>query len=232
MTSSRLRSAGLTLTALTLLALAGCESYSPYLKTGKADRPDWSVQVVETTETLEVLPQAGVRGLPGYERLQVEGFVADYKARGRRHGPLILALPVNGPGMDTARFTADAVREAAAAYGVFDVSLSEYDSAGSPDAPLVLAYATFEAVAPDCPSLATVNLAAMYTNDPHPAFGCATASNLAAMVADPADLLGTRRFDPADTARRAVVLQKYRAGQPTATERTDDERSGISDAVE
>jgi type IV pilus biogenesis protein CpaD/CtpE len=37
---------------------------------------------------------------------------------------------------------------------------------------------------------------------------------------------------PRDAARRAVVLDRYRNGQPTGAERSDDERAAISDAVE
>ena len=57
-------------------------------------------------------------------------------------------------------------------------------------------------------------------------------ANLAAMVSDPADLLGARRSDPADTLRRIEVLDLYRAGQSTATERSESESGAVSTAVE
>ena len=45
-------------------------------------------------------------------------------------------------------------------------------------------------------------------------FGCATQQNLAAMVDNPLDLLYPRGLTPADAARRATVLDKYRKGEP------------------
>ena len=43
--------------------------------------------------------------------------------------------------------------------------------------------------------------------------GCATQRNLAAMVANPADLVQPRGEDPISTSRRTVVLDKYRKGE-------------------
>jgi pilus assembly protein CpaD len=48
-------------------------------------------------------------------------------------------------------------------------------------------------------------------------FGCAQQRNLAAMVDNPADLVQPRGEDPAYTARRTVVLDKYRKGDNTQT---------------
>jgi pilus assembly protein CpaD len=43
-------------------------------------------------------------------------------------------------------------------------------------------------------------------------FGCATQQNLAAVIDNPLDLLYPRGMSPADAARRADVLEKYRNG--------------------
>ena len=84
---------------------------------------------------------------------------------------------------------------------------------------------------PSCPDWSKKS-EANYTGGNHTNYGCATNSNLAAMIADPADLLGTRRADPIDTLRRTEVLSKYRAGQSTATERTEQETGAVSNVVE
>jgi pilus assembly protein CpaD len=47
--------------------------------------------------------------------------------------------------------------------------------------------------------------------------GCATQRNLAAMVENPADLVQPRGEAPVYTARRTVVLDRYRQGQNSAT---------------
>jgi type IV pilus biogenesis protein CpaD/CtpE len=47
----------------------------------------------------------------------------------------------------------------------------------------------------------------------HPNYGCAYQNNVAAMVANPADLLRQRAELPPDANRRAGVIEAYRAGQ-------------------
>ncbi|HXW40729.1 MAG TPA: CpaD family pilus assembly protein [Xanthobacteraceae bacterium] len=56
-----------------------------------------------------------------------------------------------------------------------------------------------------------------FENQPSWNFGCATQRNLAAMVADPSDLVQPHGEDAAYTMRRTTVVEKYRAGQSTAT---------------
>lgn len=56
-----------------------------------------------------------------------------------------------------------------------------------------------------------------FENQPPWNFGCATQRNLAAMVANPADLVQPRAESPSYTMRRTTVLEKYRAGQSTST---------------
>lgn len=51
-------------------------------------------------------------------------------------------------------------------------------------------------------------------NRPYWNFGCATQRNLAAMVANPSDLVQPRVAQPPYEARRTVALDKYRQGKP------------------
>lgn len=71
--------------------------------------------------------------------------------------------------------------------------------------------------------------AAYTSNRPHWNHGCATQRNLAAQVADPADLVQPRAETPALTSRRATVLDKYRKGEATATQYPDANKGKISD---
>jgi pilus assembly protein CpaD len=52
------------------------------------------------------------------------------------------------------------------------------------------------------------------------------------MIEDPHDLLQPRTMTPRDAARRAVVLDRYRNGQPTGAERSSDEQAAISDVID
>lgn len=67
------------------------------------------------------------------------------------------------------------------------------------------------------------------TNEPYWNLGCAMQRNLASMVDDPADLVQPRGESPAYAARRSVVLDKYRKGEPTATQTPDADKGKISD---
>jgi len=59
--------------------------------------------------------------------------------------------------------------------------------------------------------------------------GCANQRNLAAMVANPQDLVQPRGEDPIWTSRRTTVMEKYRAGQPTATVYPNPNKGYLSD---
>jgi pilus assembly protein CpaD len=59
--------------------------------------------------------------------------------------------------------------------------------------------------------------------------GCASQRNLAAQVADPADLVQPRAETPASASRRATVLDKYRKGEATQTMNPNENKGKISD---
>ena len=60
-------------------------------------------------------------------------------------------------------------------------------------------------------------------------YGCAQQRALAAMVADPADLVQPRVEDPIYSARRTTVLDKYRKGETTVTIDPNANKGKISD---
>ena len=60
-------------------------------------------------------------------------------------------------------------------------------------------------------------------------FGCATQRNVAAMIADPRDLLSPDNSGQADAQRRITVLDRYRRGEPTPATTTDAQTAVIAD---
>ncbi len=96
----------------------------------------------------------------------------------------------------------------------------------------MLTFTRFEAEAPDCKPLWNYDLGSSLDNRATKNFGCSVNANLAAMIADPADLNGPRPEDPRDAARRDVVLGKYREGEPSGATRGPDERATISTAIQ
>jgi pilus assembly protein CpaD len=70
---------------------------------------------------------------------------------------------------------------------------------------------------------------AYWQNKPYWNHGCSNQRNLAAQVADPADLVQPRAEGPTLASRRAVVTDKYRKGEGTATTYPDANKGKISD---
>ena len=69
-------------------------------------------------------------------------------------------------------------------------------------------------------------------NLPYPNLGCATQSNLAAVVANPRDLLEPRASTPRSSERRDVVWDKYIKGEPTGAEKAEEEKTTVSEVEE
>jgi pilus assembly protein CpaD len=66
-------------------------------------------------------------------------------------------------------------------------------------------------------------------NRPHWNHGCASQRNLAAQVANPADLVQPRSETPILASRRNTVTDKYRKGESTATQDPNAQKGRISD---
>ena len=79
----------------------------------------------------------------------------------------------------------------------------------------MVAYTTYQAEIPRC-GLKWGNLSSNGKNKPMDNFGCAVTANMAAQIANPADIAGPRSADPTDAGRRTTVIDKYRQGQSTA----------------
>jgi pilus assembly protein CpaD len=82
----------------------------------------------------------------------------------------------------------------------------------------------YVAEGPECGNDWSENLARNPKNFNYPDFGCSQQRNLAAMIANPADLLGPRTEGPRDSNRRDDVYGKYVSGKVTASDKTDDEK--------
>lgn len=72
-----------------------------------------------------------------------------------------------------------------------------------------LVFTSYTAEAPDCSAMVTANPSLEAENRPSMAFGCATYSNLAAQVADPADLAVPRAFAGPEGTTGSTAVQSY-----------------------
>ncbi|WP_368904698.1 CpaD family pilus assembly lipoprotein [Taklimakanibacter lacteus] len=68
-------------------------------------------------------------------------------------------------------------------------------------------------------------------NEPYANFGCSQQNNIAAMVANPEDLVRPRATAPADAMRRVKVFDNYRSGEAVASAEEKNQDVKISDAA-
>lgn len=221
----------------TAIGLVGCASKNgptipvEYLEGTVLDRN--AITVSKKTEYLEVVLRPQDSQLRITDKNKIRSFVKGYVESG--HGPLIMSMPQGSPNSQLSVQAVAEAREIAWEYGVDyqEIAGGAYDArTKGAGAPLVLAYTAFNANAPKCQSLATQDFADAASNNELPTLGCAVRTNMAAMIADPADLLGERDLEEGDIGRQGVVLGKYRAGEPTGSTRTNDEDGAISTAVQ
>lgn len=210
------------------LLLAGCGGF-----TGAEDammhnhelRHPISVQA--DIATLPVFVTNARGDLSDADRAAVTRFASEYKQRG--HGPLTVATPDASYGSRPVGALVD-LRDTLTQTGIGGdvVNFASYDAKGDPDAPILLSFKRFVAQASPCGNWSQ-DLAYDPSNGPAPNFGCASQHNLAAMIADPADLVSPRDMTPSDAQRRSVVLDKYRKGEVTSATRGDSDSAAVSE---
>lgn len=219
----------IVLAGASLLALGACAQSAEQI--GRSNRLHTQIQAQEVTAELKIDTVVAGEKLGSTERQAVKYFAAAYQDEG--HGAVIISRPSNGPDDVAAMRAASDARAIMLAEGIEPQYITEgpYDASGARAAPLVISYRTYEAVVPSCPDVSAWDFAWTGTNSALPSFGCAVAVNLAAMIADPSDLVGEQRIDVPDAMRRSVVLTKYRNGEKTSAERNQDANGSISSAV-
>ena len=226
-----------TALAGSLAALSGCQSDAPtnrhvpisdYYGT-PLDRHQ--IGVKERREYLEVSLDSRDTQLRSAEVMKVRNFLAKYKDVG--HGPLIISMPKSAQAPQLAVGAVSEIREFAWEAGIeyHQMLGAAYDASGKSVTPIVMAFKTYEAIAPECPSIAEFDFANATANTELPTFGCAVRANMAAMIAEPADLLGTRPLEDGSFARQQIQLDLWLQGQPTPSQRDDSETAAISTAV-
>ncbi len=170
------------------------------------------IEVTDTQESLSV----GVSGpvLDKMTRENVAAFATIYLNRGK--GAMTMTVPAGSENAEIANETATAVRALLRHSGVPDLALTAnvVDATGQTNPGITLGFASTKAKGPECG--AYEDLRKSFYNATTPNFGCATAGNLAAMIADPQDLREPQKMDPASGARGAAAVGTYMAGETAA----------------
>lgn len=230
------RAAAAAASLIALSAAGGCStlpSERSELPTGPSAADRHTISVAETGERLDVPVGADDMTLSHAARNDLVDFARSYARWG--HGSLVMSMPSGGGNSDAAARLAQQARIVLADSGVpyLAISGTMYDASGRGDAPILLNFIRFEAQGPECEPLWSQDLARPEGGTgAYESFGCATVSNLAALLEDPHDYLEPRGEEARDAARRAFVLGRYREGQQTHATRTTDERVSISGVIQ
>jgi pilus assembly protein CpaD len=217
------------------LMLAGC--YTPTGTTASIPndfRKRHPIALREGERTVEIFVGTNRGGLTPSQRADILAFARAWKLEAT--GGIIVDLPA---GTSTEIAASDAVREIRAiltAGGVppHGVDVRRYGPVeNSKLAAIKLNYSKIVGEAGPC-GLWPHDLGPAFDptygeNRPYYNLGCSSQRNLAAMADNPADLVQPRGETPAYSARRSVVLDKYRKGEITSTTFTKTDAGKLSD---
>jgi pilus assembly protein CpaD len=214
------------ITTLTISALAGVFALSACSSVPVGQDLPMASAVAEMHRS-DMMINPADNGLTWAQKGMLSSVAAEYKDRG--HGPLVISYPQGGDNEDAAIGAIAEARTYLYERGINwqQIAGGAYDASGMHHPAVVFSFTRYRAVAPDCPQ-GWGNLAVERDNRHGERFGCALAANLAAVIADPRDLIMPRDMEPADGARRQTVLDRYRAGESTASTRSDYESGAVS----
>jgi pilus assembly protein CpaD len=185
------------------------------------------ITVDADTASLEVRPSLSNGRLSSLDRVQIRNFVSEYKQRG--HGAMRMSS--DGGGRSA---TLTDVKNALLGAGLSSAQIEDTSystKAASASASVILSFTRYVASVSEC-GIWDKNMGYTQRNLPWPNFGCATQSNLAAMIVDPHDLTAPRGKGKTNADRRSVVLEKYREGDISSSDRSEAESGAISGALD
>ncbi|WP_407176972.1 CpaD family pilus assembly protein [Bradyrhizobium sp. STM 3562] len=193
------------------------------------------IAIEEGSQSMVVLVGRGRGGLSAEQRADVMGLAQSWLHEGT--GAITADVPIDTPNARAAADSLHEIQSLLAAAGVPPQGLTVHryrpdDPKFMP--PIRLTYPKLKAVAGPCglwpedlgPSIKNKSY---YENRSYYNFGCAYQRNMAAMVANPADLEQPRSETPPYTPRRSEGLEKYRKGTTTATTYPEADRAKLSD---
>jgi pilus assembly protein CpaD len=206
--------------ALAGLALAACAFTPNGAEDGLSVDQRFPITVEPHMEMVRLPFDAARGGLDQVGAADLERFARDYIDNGS--GVLAIAGSRRNPAAP------GTIADRLVALGVprDRIMVGNPDNADTGD-DVRLSYIRYQAHAEACGDW-SVNLGSTSANKISPNFGCATQHNLAAMVADPRDLVTPKPLDPNDAQRRLTVLEKYRKGETTVATKAAEQSGSIS----
>jgi pilus assembly protein CpaD len=189
------------------------------------------IMVSQEPAVMKVRVSRGSYGLSPAQHSRLSTFLGKYRAGDSGNSKLVIAVPSGSPNEVAAMQVVAEIRHLMSEYGFGqpDVHVEAYHGGSNPEAPIKVSYLRYVAQGPECGNWPT-NLAVEPANLAYPNFGCSTQRNLAAMVANPADLIGPRGMTGRPAERRGEVWEKYTKGESTVSAKKEDERVKVKGA--
>ncbi len=224
-----LRSATLRILAVSALAIgiAGCGHRFEDGHTASLAEPEKTVEqrhpieIEKAHTSMALAVPATANGLNTYQKERVRHFVGQWRNEGA--GKIIVA--------GNNRSALGDLRDILIEHGV-PVGAVQVTGYGENQPGVKLSFARYIAEAPKCGKW-TDNLADNTQNTNYGNYGCAAQHNMAAMIANPRDLVRPRdQTDWTDGDRRDFMFRAYRGGQDTTADTKGTEKAGnISDVA-
>jgi pilus assembly protein CpaD len=206
------------------LAVGGCKTDAEYARLSDPALTH-PIIVSQRPRSMEVRVGRQAHGLTGEQRADITAFADRSRASDAGNSKLVIAVPSGAANEVAAMYAVGEIRQILSERGFSDASIAVegYRSENRRNPPIHLSYLQYVAQAPDCGTWPT-NLARERENTPYLNYGCANQHNLAAMIANPADLLGPRTEGDRVSERRDAVWDKYVAGESTTAKKGEDEK--------
>lgn len=204
--------AALLAAAAAVVLMSGCANRHSITVGSIPDdyRTNHPIVVSEVDKTVDIPVGVSDRSPSRVQRVAVDGFIAGYD---RSAAPIVTVMVPRGSANQHAasRVSADMVKRLRKG-GVPDGSIlhEAYDATQYGEtAPIRLVYAEMRASTGPCGRWPK-DLLETSDNKHWANFGCSYQNNLAAQIANPADLLGPRQPGDIDAERRSVTIGDYR----------------------
>jgi pilus assembly protein CpaD len=205
-------------TLLAAFAVAACASPINGPEAVFDVRTAHPINVAPQMETLHVPANAVAGGLSPEMNSRLTAFAKDYLADG--NGAISVSVPAGD--VEARNYFATRLSQ----FGIPAWRMLIGSDTSSSD--VEISYIRYSAEAPACGDWSS-NVANTASNRASANFGCASQHNLAVMVADPRDLVSPHEMEAADAQRRMTVLDKYRKGEPTGSQKTQEQSGAVSD---
>jgi pilus assembly protein CpaD len=228
------RAARLALLLLAVASLSGCYTPNDQVTIPNDYRKRHPIALREGDRTVEVFVGSFRGGLTPAQRAEVLSFARNWHREST--GGVVIDVPQGMPNSLASSEAAREIRSILSAAGVPPnvVAIRSYQ----PENParlsvLRMSYSKIVAESGPCGlwphDLGPSTDPAYNENRPHWNLGCANQRNLAAMVANPADLVQPRGEQPAWQSRRTTTFERYRMGQSSETVYPNPDRGKLSD---